>query len=290
MTIETASSRFGELPRLELPSFLDFLKLKKFPLQLYPAVNEPYRPKQDTLYIYGPSKRTQGFDMDCLQMQIYLNFCGIHYTTYPIHQPEASPSGNLPFLTTVAGAVYNQHDIHRWLKERSMQKELTQHLASSQAFLSLIESTLKPAVLFSMWLEPLNADECTMDAYFGHLPWPVKSLVFFKKQKQVTQQLLAQRDVLVREEVYHQAAQTLEALSVKLGQDPYFFQSTEPTWFDAVVFSVLHCALLNTIQDHGKHTKEDIRQARTLSQLIRQHENLFHYVKSIHDTWFQPPQ
>jgi hypothetical protein len=68
----TPSSRYGELPRFELPACLEFLKLKQFPLKTFPAVYEPERPTQDTLYIYGPGYRNTAasFDVDCLQIQV----------------------------------------------------------------------------------------------------------------------------------------------------------------------------------------------------------------------------
>lgn len=72
MTDTTPASRFGELPTLELPSFLEFLKLKNFPLKMFPAVNEPERPNHDTLFIYGPGYRNSeaSFDVDCLIIQV----------------------------------------------------------------------------------------------------------------------------------------------------------------------------------------------------------------------------
>lgn len=69
---DTPSSRYGQLPSLELPTCLEFLKLKNFPLKTFPAVNEPIRPTKDTLFIYGPGhKRNQAsFDVDCLVIQV----------------------------------------------------------------------------------------------------------------------------------------------------------------------------------------------------------------------------
>ncbi|KAG1494734.1 hypothetical protein G6F46_011211 [Rhizopus delemar] len=285
----TPSSRFGELPTIELPSFLEFLKLKKFPLKVYPSVQEPKPLTKDTLYVYGPGKkRKTWFDVDCLQIQAYLKFCGIEYDIYPINQPEASPSGKLPFLATVVGEVYDEHQIIHWVKEtRKMEKELSSDIEQSKAFITLVEKKLKPALLFSMWLEPLNANEITCKAYYDHLPAPVNHAVFYKKQNEVTKLLLTEKDILVREEIYQDAANALEALSVKLGNDTYFFGSSEPTWVDAVIFSHLHCALTTTITDQGKYTKKEIKQARTLSDLVHRHDNLFNYVKSVNEGWFK---
>lgn len=77
MATATPSSRFGELPTIELPSFLEFLKLKNFPLKTFPAVNEPERPTDDTLFIYGPGYRNSeaSFDVDCLIIQVGIGHC-----------------------------------------------------------------------------------------------------------------------------------------------------------------------------------------------------------------------
>ncbi|KAG1451662.1 hypothetical protein G6F56_008027 [Rhizopus delemar] len=168
-----------------------------------------------------------------------------------------------------------------------MEKELNNNVEQSKAFITLVEKKLKPALLFSMWLEPLNANENTLDLYYEHLPTPINHVVFYKKQNEVTNLLLADRDILVREEIYQDAANVLDALSVKLGDDTYFFNSSEPTWIDAVIFSHLHCALTASVNDKGTYTKEEVRQARTLSNLIRKHDNLLKYVKSIHENWIK---
>lgn len=52
-----------------------------------------------------------------------------------------------------------------------------------------------------MWLEPLNANQTTYKAYYGHTPTPVNMIVSYKKQKEIVQSLLTDRDILVREEV-----------------------------------------------------------------------------------------
>lgn len=52
-----------------------------------------------------------------------------------------------------------------------------------------------------MWIEPLNYNEVTSKAYFGHVPSPVNQLLSYRKQNQVVQSMLTDRDVLVREEV-----------------------------------------------------------------------------------------
>ncbi|KAI9485239.1 MAG: hypothetical protein EXX96DRAFT_473800 [Benjaminiella poitrasii] len=287
---ETPSSRYGELPTLQLPPFLDFLKLKNFPLKIFPAVNEPFRPTKDILYIYGPGyrKNQASFDVDCLIIQMYLKFCGIQYEVNYINESAASPSGRLPFLATVAGAVCDSQEIIQWVKEtRNMEKQVKSHQEQSKAFMALVETKLRAALLFSMWLEPLNANQITRKAYFGHVPKPVDMIIFHRKQNEIVQRLLSDRDILVREEIYEDAARTLEALSIKLGDETYFYNSSEPTLMDAVVFSYLHCILSMPHILDGQYTEEERKQASTLSKLVRQHENLVRYAKAIYENWLK---
>ncbi|KAI8970325.1 hypothetical protein BDF20DRAFT_890567 [Mycotypha africana] len=150
----TFSARYGELPTLQLPSFLQFLKLKNFPLKVYPAVNEPTRPTKDTLFIYGPGHRNSqaSFDVDCLIIQTYLKFCGVDFDVDYINEPAASPSGKLPFLATVTGAIYDDEEILKWIKEtKPMTQELTTEKDREQAkaFLSLVQTKLKAALVSS---------------------------------------------------------------------------------------------------------------------------------------------
>lgn len=48
---------------------------------------------------------------------MYLKFCGIEFNVNYINEPASSPSGQLPFLATVAGAVYDAKEILNWVKE-----------------------------------------------------------------------------------------------------------------------------------------------------------------------------
>ena len=68
----TEQPQWPQLPTIELPPFLEFLKLKNFPLKVYPPVYERSKLTNDTLYIYGPGWRNSwgSFDVQCLQIQV----------------------------------------------------------------------------------------------------------------------------------------------------------------------------------------------------------------------------
>jgi hypothetical protein len=60
------------LPTIELPAFLEPLKLKKFPLKTFPATYEPAKPEKPALHVFGPGWEANhtSFDVDCLAMQV----------------------------------------------------------------------------------------------------------------------------------------------------------------------------------------------------------------------------
>ncbi|KAI8082754.1 uncharacterized protein BX664DRAFT_338986 [Halteromyces radiatus] len=282
--------RFPQLPNIELPPFLSFLKLASFPLKTYPPVSQPKRSQKDTLYIYGPGLRASpsiSFDVDCIQTQIYFRFCNLDVDIKFTNDPEASPSGKLPYFSTVTGKLLTGTQIDQWLKDNEKDISLGTHQDEAIAFISMVKSKLHPALLFSMWLEPLNYNENTFRMYYGHIPAPINSIMGYRKKEEIVNQLLANRDILSREEVYADAAQTLEALSIKLGDYTYFFDQSGPTWMDAVVFSYLHVILGVPPVSKSNTSTEERNQAATLRKLVQKHQNLVRYAKHINEHYLK---
>ncbi|KAI7858935.1 hypothetical protein BDC45DRAFT_497924 [Circinella umbellata] len=288
---EQQQQQWPQLPTIELPPFLEFLKLKNFPLKVYPPVYERSKLTNDTLYIYGPGWRNSwgSFDVQCLQIQIYLKFCGIDFEVKNSNEPNSSPSGKLPYLETVTGAVYDTDQIQKWITERGKGKTLSSpsNQEQAKAFIALANTKLHAALLFSSWLEPLNYSEITSKAYYGHVPGPINHLLAYQKQNEVVQTLLTDRDILVREEIYNDAAQALEALSIKLGDNSYYFDSSEPTWIDAVIFSYIHVIMSMPTLPGSTLGDEEKKQAMALRNMVRKHENLVRYAKSMYDQWIK---
>ncbi|KAI8147951.1 hypothetical protein BJV82DRAFT_664289 [Fennellomyces sp. T-0311] len=283
-------AQWPPLPTIELPPFLQFLKLKNFPLKVYPPVYDRPKLTKDTLSIYGPGYKASwgSFDVECLQMQVYLKFCGIEFDVSNSNEPSSSPSGKLPYLTTVTGAVFDAEQIHKWIADRNKTKTLasTADNEQSKAFIALARTKLHAAWLFSTWLEPLNYSEIASKAYYGHVPAPIHAILSYQKQNEVVQLLLTDRDILVREEIYKDAAQALEALSIKLGDNGYFFGSSEPTFVDAVIFSYLH--VIMSMPTHASSLgDEEKKQASALRNLVRKHDNLVRYAKAIYEQWIK---
>jgi metaxin len=62
---------------------------------------------------------------------------------------------------------------------------------------------------------------------------------------------------------------------------------SEPTYVDAVIFSYIHCILSMPQIVDGEYSEEERKQAATLSKLVRKHDNLVKYAKSIYEKWLK---
>ncbi|KAG2173378.1 hypothetical protein INT44_008730 [Umbelopsis vinacea] len=279
------------LPTIELPAFLEPLKLKKFPLKTFPATYEPTRPTKPTLQVFGPGweGKQASFDVDCLSMQVYLKFCGVDFDVVHSNEPYASPKVKLPYLVVPPDHCLYGEQIHHWLQKNEKSKKLGKEAEDieSKAYVTMIEKKLGAALLFTLWLEPLNASELTSAKYFGHVSNPIDKLLAYRKKEEVVQSLLIDRDVLIREEIYQSAAETLSALSVKLGANDYFFGSDYPTYLDAVAFAYFHVILAIPQITDSNADKEAKSHATELRNLVLNHSNLVKYTKKMYSTWLK---
>lgn len=62
---------------------------------------------------------------------------------------------------------------------------------------------------------------------------------------------------------------------------------SEPTYIDAIIFSYLHSILSMPKIVDGEFSEEERKQAATLSKLVRKHENLVKYAKTIYENWLK---
>ncbi|RUS19033.1 hypothetical protein BC937DRAFT_88054 [Endogone sp. FLAS-F59071] len=260
--------------------------LPQFPLNTFPAVFEPPPLQKPVLYTYGPGWKNQvpSFDPDCLKWQAFLTFCGVDFDLNNCNEPLTSPSGKLPFLVMPTGETLYDDQITPWLEKIGFEKKLARDAenAESTAFISLAETKLRTAFLFSFFLEPLNVTESTGAKYFGHYSTPINAIIQYQKKNAIIQRMLAKRAFLVRDEVYQDAADALLSFSTKLGDNEFFFGSSYPTFLDATVFAYLHTILAAP----QSTSTEGASDATRLRELVLKHNNLVNYAKNIYKAWW----
>ncbi|KAF9085196.1 hypothetical protein BGX23_009888 [Mortierella sp. AD031] len=283
--------------------------LARFPLKQSPAPHTRPRPVKPILYAFAPGwkvpeaaekqdvKETEAkdekkekepivgsFDVDSLKWMAYLKFNGIEFEIKPAFEPTMSPSGKLPFLALPNGSLVTAEGFEQFVQENKSQDKdrapapLGIHeAAEAVAFTTLAESKIHAALLYTLWFEAPHFHGTTRQHYFGHHNYYLGKLLNYLSKSNIVHSMLLTRTQIDRELIFEEAAVALEALSVQLGDNEYFFGNAAPSSLDAVVFSYLHVILtLPRIRN-----AEDGGRSGELARMVRKHDNLFKYSQNI---------
>ncbi|KAF8945517.1 hypothetical protein BGZ47_002519 [Haplosporangium gracile] len=273
--------------------------LAKFPLKQSPALHTRLPPVKPTLYAFAPGWKVGGqetekqdnkdketiigsFDVDSLKWMAYLKFNQIDYDIKPAFEPTMSPSGKLPFLALPNGSLVTDEGFEHWVQENKDQSNTSATLniheaAEAVAFSTLAESKIHAALLYTLWLETPHFQGTTRQHYFGHHNYYLGKLLNYMSKSNIVHSMLLTRTQIDRELIFEEAAAAIEALSVQLGENEYFFGKSTPSSLDAIVFSYLHVILtLPRIRN-----AEDGGRSGELARMVRKHENLFKYSQNI---------
>ncbi|PWW78279.1 hypothetical protein C7212DRAFT_358275 [Tuber magnatum] len=278
---------------LPIPQFLKTL-FNSFPLLTYPANPLPSRcPKFDTtpsLYVFTtPEDADSGnpsFNPSCLKWQAYLKFNGVEFKTVPSNN-HASPTGALPFMISqqkpmsesTEVAVVPSSKLAAWIEKHGYSLEVVDmESARPKAFLALVNSQLRDAWLYALYLEPNNSQDLAGELYCGSSVSAVSSFLLRQTKAAARQQVLQAHPggVLDPRKIYAGAGDALEAISAILGKDTWFFGSRDPGLFDASVFAYTH-PILNL----RWHSEED-----ALFRAVMGHENLLGHERRIRVKFF----
>ncbi|KAJ5633950.1 hypothetical protein N7528_001792 [Penicillium herquei] len=250
----------------------------KFPLTTYPANDlpqrSPSRRHDNQLFVFSdPTNARRGrpsYNPQCLKWQAYLKFVGIDFEITPSNN-HASPTGALPFLlpaVPAAGAsnAIPSHKLQKWAIEQVHCEEEQQLHLRFEVYAALIDSRIRNAWLYMLYLDSENFDAVARRLYV--VPSTTNSLVRAALALELQQ---AARDELLKTSQYidvadleANAGDAFAALSVLLGEDDHFFGRPDPGLFDASVFAYTHLIL-----DEGMGWKQN-----RLAQLLREHTNL----------------
>jgi metaxin len=128
-----------------------------------------------------------------------------------------------------------------------------------------------------LWLEAPHFQGTTRQHYFGHHNYYLGKLLNYMSKSNIVHSMLLTRTQIDRELIFEEAAAAIEALSVQLGENEYYFGKSTPSSLDAIVFSYLHVILtlprIRNAADGGRSGE--------LARMVRKHENLFKYSQNI---------
>ncbi|KAF9355131.1 metaxin 1 [Mortierella sp. AD094] len=265
-----------------------FRFLAKFPLKQSPAPHTRPRPVKAILYAYAPGWRVgQEVSTESTQSNTYLKFNNIEFELKPAFEPSMSPSGKLPFLALSNGSFVTSDGFEAWVqenKDKTATAELDLHeAAEAVAFITLAESKIHAALLYTLWFEPAHFYATTRQHYYGHHKWLLTVILSYLARSEIAHSMLLTRTQIDRELIFEEAASAIEALAVQLGdKSEYFFGKSKPSSLDAVIFSYLHVILtLPRIRN-----ADDAGRSGELASIVRKHENLHKYSQNIWKKWF----
>ncbi|KAI9103238.1 hypothetical protein DFS34DRAFT_607954 [Phlyctochytrium arcticum] len=256
-----------------------------FPIRLFPATtsipSSTSGPEDlPTLFIFPASKQhITSLDVASVKLQAFLAFSNYKHVVQQTFEPDMSPSRELPFLVTSDGRVLTGHQIIEEVKEKSgdLESRLSQaEKYDMKALVTLTESKLGFALLFTKWFNHTVKEEVTLPLHESFHPWPINKLISRSLQAQATEWMLGRKTILSKDELLAEAKDALQILSLQLGDQLYFY-GQKASYLDAVIFAHLHIILSVLTVTHG---------TVPLRQAVLEHENLVKYSRRIFNTFF----
>uniref|UniRef100_A0A8C7YAX7 Metaxin-2 n=1 Tax=Oryzias sinensis TaxID=183150 RepID=A0A8C7YAX7_9TELE len=242
------------------------------------AAAEPW-PENATLY--QPLKEDQILLSDSassLAVQTYLRMCGLPVQV--VCRPNAeymSPSGKIPFIHVGNQVVSELGPIVQFSKAKghSLSDGLDDvQRAEMKAYMELVNNMLLTAELFIQWCDEATVSQITRHRYGTPYSWPLNLILAYQKQWEVRRKMNAVGwGGKTVDQVYEDVSQCCQALSQRLGTQPYFFKI--PTELDALVFGHLFTILTTQLTN------------TELLERVRSYSNLLSFCRRIEQTYFE---
>ncbi|XP_016304853.1 metaxin-2 [Sinocyclocheilus anshuiensis] len=243
------------------------------------AAAEPW-PEKATLY--QPLKEDQILLSDSassLAVQTFLRMCGLPVQVSCCANAEyMSPSGKVPFIHVGNQVVSELGPIVQYIKAKghSLSDGLDDvQRAEMKAYMELVNNMLLTAELYIQWCDDYTATEISRPRYSSPYSWPLNHILAYQKQWEVRRKMNAIGwSGKSLEQVYEDVSQCCQALSQRLGTQPYFFNK-QPTELDALVFGHLFTILTTQL------TNDE------LAEKVKSYTNLLSFCHRIEQTYFK---
>ncbi|MBX3615971.1 glutathione S-transferase family protein [Nitrosomonas sp.] len=201
----------------------------------------------------------------CCKVETYLRMAGIPYELKP-SLPFGAPKGKLPYIEDNGAAIADSRFIIDYLKTHytDLDQGLTAtELATSTALQRLLEEHLFWATLYSRWQYTEENWQINKQAIFEPLPPIIRDIAANRTRKKIQRQIYGHGTGRHQpEEIFTLGKQDIDALTVSLGDQPYFF-GDKPTTLDASAFglliNIIGCPIESPLKEHGL-TKQNLVQ------------------------------
>lgn len=212
---------------------------------------------QDDIHLYEPYEVEQVLSTDfanCLAVQAFLKMCNLNFTIEMRSNAEfMSPSGQVPFIKCGSFVVSELDPIVAFFghKNVSLSNSLNdKDKGDMRAYMSLVNTVLTNAEQYVLWNVPEVLHEVTKPRYGCVYPWPLDSLLCWRKRRQCMSRLKVYGWLSKNlSEVYDEVHKCCSTLASRLDKGPYFFGST-PTELDALVFGHVFTLMSTPLPDN----------------------------------------
>ncbi|XP_068101558.1 metaxin-2 isoform X1 [Hyperolius riggenbachi] len=243
------------------------------------AAVEPW-PENATLY--QPLKSEQVLLSDnasCLAVQAFLQMCNLPVQVVCRANAEyMSPSGKVPFIHVGNQVVSELGPIVQFVKAKghSLSDGLDEvQRAEMKAYMELVNNMLLTAELYIQWCDEATLEEITQPRYSSPYSWPLNFILVLQKKWEIKRKMKAIGWAgKTLDQVYEDVDQCCQALSQRLGTQPYFF-SKQPTELDALVFGHLFTILTTQL------TNDELREK------VKNYSNLIAFCRRIEQNYFE---
>uniref|UniRef100_A0A8C9FKS3 Metaxin 2 n=1 Tax=Pavo cristatus TaxID=9049 RepID=A0A8C9FKS3_PAVCR len=167
-----------------------------------------------------------------LAVQAFLQMCNLPVRVVCRANAEyMSPSGKVPFIHVGNQVVSELGPIVQFVKAKghSLSDGLDEvQKAEMKAYMELVNNMLLTAELYLQWCDDVTVEEITHPRYGSPYPWPLNRILSYQKQWEIRRKMKAIGWAgKSLEQVLEDVDQCCQALSQRLGTQPYFFNKQQ---------------------------------------------------------------
>ena len=229
-----------------------------------------------TLIKYAPAFGLADASPFCLKADLLLKMSGLPYKAEIAGDPRRGPKGKLPAIVD-GGVTLGDSEIIRWHLELKHGADFDKGLgeaerARAHAFARMLEERTYWVLIYSRWMEPDIWPVFSRQIFAG-LPPVVRTLIPPIARRKVRGYLHAHGlGRHSRDEIYRMGAADLRAVSVELGDKP-FFTGADPRGIDATVYGIVASVVEAPLET-------------PLKAAALQHQNLVAYCKRMRERFY----
>ncbi|BAS96353.1 Os06g0168000, partial [Oryza sativa Japonica Group] len=208
----------------------------------------------------------------CLPVLLYLRMCNV---PFDIHVDSSFPDADhIPYVEFGECVAFNNEKggVIEYLKEEKIVDLNSKHPSVSYSDVlstkAMVMTWLSDALQYELWLA--SDGSIPHDIYFSDLSWPIGKILYWKKTREVKQQLgITKLNAAEKEEeIYQKANAAYDALSTRLGDQIFLFDNS-PTDVDALFLG--HALfVLNVLPDTS-----------VLRSCLQKYDNLVNFTKHL---------